>query len=64
MPAAMTTRTGLFMFISSLKRVFLFYGFIILQTTPGNKTELFLKLGKFLLHISASKYCLFLSDRV
>jgi len=29
------------MFISSLKRVFLVYGFIILQTTPGNKTKLF-----------------------
>jgi len=28
------------MFISSLKRVFLFYGFIILQTTPDNKTKL------------------------
>lgn len=64
MPAAMTTRTGLFMFISSLKRVFFFYGFIILQITPGNKTKLFLKLDKFLLHILASKYCLFLSDRV
>ena len=65
MPAAMTTRTGLFMFISSLKRVFFFfYGFIILQITPGNKTKLFLKLDKFLLHISASKYCLLLPDRV
>ena len=64
MPAAMTTRTGLFMFISSLKRVFFVYGFIILQTTPGNKTKLFLKLDKFLLHILASKYCLLLSDRV
>lgn len=41
MPAAMTTRTGLFMFISSLKRVFLVYGFIILQTMPDNKTKLF-----------------------
>lgn len=44
MPAAMTTRTGLFMFISSLKRVFLFYGFIILQTMPGNKTKLFFEI--------------------
>ena len=44
MPAAMTTRTGLFMFISSLKRVFFFYGFIILQTTPGNKTKLFFEI--------------------
>jgi len=52
------------MFISSLKRVFFFYGFIILQITPGNKTKLFLNLGKFLLHISASKYCLLLPDRV
>jgi len=52
------------MFISSLKRVFFFYGFIILQTTPGNKMKLFLNLGKFLLHILASKYCLLLSDRV
>jgi hypothetical protein len=42
MPAAMTTNTGLFIFLSSCVSA-LFFESIILQNFPGNKGQLFLE---------------------